>query len=182
LEPLLLNTGLDRINSTLGASSFSPTIERVVHVDRPESKYLDLTTGNYVAPRQEVGTNWNDLWTQWRAAGADADLMGTIQNGETALGIFNVSSRNVPDRMWDKPWLLDEFLAKLLTDPTSETAPAVLGREDGSATWAFHTLHHGAGLLQIVGYTENPRGVKIRYKLCKMPSAAAGGGSSNHGR
>jgi hypothetical protein len=187
LEPLLLNTGLDRINSTLGASSFGPTVERVVHVDRTESKYLDLTTGNYVVPRQDVGTSLNDISRQWDAAGANADVMGSdgnpIENGETALGIFNASSRNVPDRVWDKPWLLDEFCAQLLTDPPAETSRAVFGRKDGSATWVFHTLHHGAGLLQIVSYAENPRGVKIRYKLCKLAQGVVENSApSNNGR
>jgi tRNA A-37 threonylcarbamoyl transferase component Bud32 len=189
LEPLLLNTGLDRLNSTLTASSFGPTFERVVYVDRPESAFLDLTTGNYVASPKEVdGANWMDnALTAWLAAGADADVMATLRDGDTALGICNTSSRPVSARTWNKPWLLDEVETQLLTNPPAETPGvgpvAVLWRETGPATFAFHTLRHGAGLLQIVGYTENPRGVKIRYKLCKLAQGVVESSApSNTGR
>jgi preprotein translocase subunit SecD len=40
-----------------------------------------------------------------------------------------------------------------------------------SAMWFFKTREGGMGLLQIIGFTENPRGVKIRYKLVQ-PSQA----------
>jgi hypothetical protein len=40
----------------------------------------------------------------------------------------------------------------------------LLTREQ-SATWFFKTRKGSIGLLQITGFTENPRGVKIRYKL-----------------
>ena len=39
------------------------------------------------------------------------------------------------------------------------------------ATYAIQTREGGRGILQITGFTENPRGVKIRYKLVQ-PSAA----------
>jgi hypothetical protein len=34
-----------------------------------------------------------------------------------------------------------------------------------TATFYFRTREGGMGLLQITGFTDNPRGVKIRYKL-----------------
>lgn len=39
------------------------------------------------------------------------------------------------------------------------------GRGELPVTFAFKTREGGRGLLQITGFTENPRGVKIRYKL-----------------
>ena len=36
------------------------------------------------------------------------------------------------------------------------------------ATWLFKTREGGMGLVQITGFTENPRAVKIRYKLVQM--------------
>jgi hypothetical protein len=38
-------------------------------------------------------------------------------------------------------------------------------RSDEPTTWLFKTREGGMGILQITGFTENPRGVKIRYKL-----------------
>ncbi len=52
--------------------------------------------------------------------------------------------------------------------------------EDGvlPKTFIFHTRAGNSGILQITGFTENPRGVKIRYKLVQndaesKPAAAA---------
>ena len=185
LSWLLLETGLERLNSTLNASSFGPTFERVVYVARPESAFLDLATGNYVvSPKDVDAANWTDsALTKWLAAGADADVMATFLDGDTALAICTTSSRPVPDQTWDKPWLLDEVQTQLLTNAPTETpgaGPVVVYSRKSGSTLVFHTLRHGAGLLQIVGYTENPRGVKIRYKLAL--GAAGGGTPSNKAR
>jgi len=51
----------------------------------------------------------------------------------------------------------------------------ILFSEDGifPKTYIFHTREGGAGILQITGFTENPRGVKIRYKLVQNGQASA---------
>jgi hypothetical protein len=36
------------------------------------------------------------------------------------------------------------------------------------ASWLFKTREGGTGILQITGFTENPRGVKIRCKLVQQ--------------
>jgi hypothetical protein len=44
-------------------------------------------------------------------------------------------------------------------------------------TFAFKTSRGGSGVLQVTGYTDNPRGVKIRYKLVQArPAASTGSG------
>ena len=183
LEPLLLEAGLDRLNST----RFGPAFERVVYVDRQESKFLDLTTGHYVVSPEDVGTNWSGALTQWISGGTDADVMAAGVNGlegAPVLDTLNAAIRPVSNRAWDKPWLLDADETCVLTNPPSGASVMdVLSRDTVPATYAFHTLRHGAGLLQIVGYTENPRAVKIRYKLCKPAlGVVAVETSTNHGR
>jgi hypothetical protein len=43
---------------------------------------------------------------------------------------------------------------------------AVMDSETNSSkTWFFQTREGSMGILQITGFTENPRGVKLRYKL-----------------
>ena len=37
-------------------------------------------------------------------------------------------------------------------------------------TYIFHTRAGGVGLLQIIGFAENPPGVKIHYKLVQPAS------------
>ena len=48
----------------------------------------------------------------------------------------------------------------------------MLMSEDGELpkTFIFKTGSGGMGILQITGFTENPRGVKIRYKLVEHGS------------
>jgi hypothetical protein len=48
--------------------------------------------------------------------------------------------------------------------------------ESDTPTYLFQTREGGMGILQITGYTENPRGVKLRYKLVQN----GGGGNSSH--
>jgi serine/threonine protein kinase len=51
-------------------------------------------------------------------------------------------------------------------DSTSPGGPLVnLLMLKQSAMWFFKTREGGMGILQITGFTDNPRGVKIRYKL-----------------
>ncbi|HMP82256.1 MAG TPA: hypothetical protein PKA41_06050 [Verrucomicrobiota bacterium] len=45
--------------------------------------------------------------------------------------------------------------------------------DDPEQAWVFKTREGGIGMLQITGYTENPRGVKIRYKLVQAGPVAS---------
>jgi tRNA A-37 threonylcarbamoyl transferase component Bud32 len=47
----------------------------------------------------------------------------------------------------------------------------LLTREQ-SSTWFFKTREGSVGILQITGFTENPRGVKLRYKLVQNGAAS----------
>jgi hypothetical protein len=76
----------------------------------------------------------------------------------------------------------------------SETAPEQLDRDIANAaaervpllkitakgklpTYGFKTSEGARGIFQITGVTENPRGVKIRYKLVQSSSQYTGRGS-----
>jgi hypothetical protein len=50
-----------------------------------------------------------------------------------------------------------------LTDATQDSV--TLHATNAPAVWLFKTREGGTGILQITGFTENPRGVKLRYKL-----------------
>ena len=46
------------------------------------------------------------------------------------------------------------------------------GRGELPATYAFKTREGGMGILQIVGFTGKPKGVKIRYKMVQSAALA----------
>ena len=47
-------------------------------------------------------------------------------------------------------------------------------------SFLFRTSEGGAGVLQITTYTENPHGLKIRYKLVQEPDQARKTSSSSN--
>ena len=47
-------------------------------------------------------------------------------------------------------------------------------RRSPPLTFAFQTRNGELGILQVIRYTEDPRGMRIRYKLAQLPSVAPG--------
>ncbi len=64
---------------------------------------------------------------------------------------------------WDR--LPATAIAGRLQDVEKLDAPALQTWGKLPSTWVFRTREGGLGLLQITGFTEKPRGVKLRYKM-----------------
>ncbi|HNT56144.1 MAG TPA: hypothetical protein PKG95_15610, partial [Anaerolineaceae bacterium] len=64
---------------------------------------------------------------------------------------------------------LPEIPANRLSSQFGDSVPGrpvpISGKGDLPATYLFQTREGSRGVLQIVGFTDEPRGVKIRYKL-----------------
>jgi hypothetical protein len=58
-------------------------------------------------------------------------------------------------------WMSESSLTNTVQDSV------ILHATNTPATWLFVTREGGMGVLQITGFTENPRGVKLRYKLAQ---------------
>lgn len=70
----------------------------------------------------------------------------------------------VPPQAWNET--TTRILGQLRRSPRRETV--LINTEDSMPpTWLFQTREGSIGILQITGFTENPRGVKIRYKLVR---------------
>jgi tRNA A-37 threonylcarbamoyl transferase component Bud32 len=181
IEQALLAAGLERMNSVLTASSFGPPVECVVEVDHPERAFFSLNAGEYVKPPPAVDpADWRSLrLNQWLAAGANADVMATLDHGEPRLALCEMAScRPVADEAWNRPWLLNDVEVQVLTNwsmarpPGQEGPVIVLGGAEPPTTWVFQSRHGLAGLLQVLRLTDNPPKVKFRYK-CLLPKVAA---------
>ena len=80
------------------------------------------------------------------------------------LGCFETATERVGNERWE------QMAAREIAAELSHVFPFTNGnylaaRSDEPTTWLFKTREGGTGILQITGFTENPRGVKIRYKL-----------------
>jgi hypothetical protein len=101
----------------------------------------------------------------WRETGVDA--MGDTSPHIRGLLGLEMAAVPVPNEEWDRlpPSQLDYYLIA-----SAPGTPVTMSGKGGlPATYAVKTREGGRGLLQILGFTSNPPGVKIRYKLLQEP-------------
>jgi serine/threonine protein kinase len=159
------------------APEFGPVIERVVKDDGAGSNFfIDLDTGKLLSPPADLKLPGADPRNQeaflaWvRESGIDA-------MGETSLSVkglvgMELIARPVPGPLWEK--LTPQALpadAAFSSQRTAATATHLSAKGELPETFLFKTREGGVGLLQITGFTENPHGVKIRYKLVQATPA-----------
>jgi hypothetical protein len=145
--------------------SFGPVVERVVEqCCEPDFEWFDLDKGiAFSAGNLSEDINDPALEAWLRKSGGDvAANSGSspdlISRGDDFISLPVLAS------LWDSA------SAEKIWQLAAEARPAkkiALMLSDGKfpATFVFKTREGGTGLLQITGFTENPRGVKIRYKL-----------------
>jgi hypothetical protein len=104
-------------------------------------------------------TNW-ESWDDLTPAQVQKDV-AVIEWGRK---VDAAKLRNLP---WPEAPLAGGIVnSAAQLDSTSSGGPLVnLLTLKQSAMWFFKTRKGGMGILQITGFTENPRGVKLRYKL-----------------
>src|SRR5207302_9138499 len=86
---------------------------------------------------------------------------------EHALNVFNMVALPIDDRTFDLLAPSALVNAELMRESSRHDQSLVAGKT--SATWIFNTREGSLGVLQITGFTDKPRGVKIRYKLVEQP-------------
>ena len=161
---------------------FGPVIERVVNLESllgTNSTFfaIDFDSGRLVtlAPDVDISpfANGHDYL---EAKGADAMSLLTISNRNASglLCINGTFAMRVDATNWDNTSAdrVKTIAAKLPLDTSlnkvqMESVTVMLISEDGifPKTFLFKTGAGGTGILQINGFTGDPRGIKIRYKL-----------------
>jgi len=157
-------TGDAKVGVSGQTAAFGPVIERVVEEPvAPEFKWFDLDTGRNVSSPafpEDVEDSVVEAWM--RKVGVD--VAANLQSRAIVARGGGFVALPVQSNLWQ-----------------TATAPAVTGllsqaRSDGNispmrantvlpGTFLFKTREGSEGILQILGFTEQPRGVKIRYKL-----------------
>jgi hypothetical protein len=152
-------------------TTFGPVLERVV------TGALDFDSGKTGAvpvPGDASGKDGLDrVLTNIKAfERASWDFM---LDPEIPGEIFGVGMKSLPlaAASWDG--LNVEQFARQITATPEQQFIDFSSATNFPATYGFQTREGGRGILQITGFTENPRGVKIRYKLVQngKPANAA---------
>jgi hypothetical protein len=157
-----------------GTATFGPVIELVVNDESVVwGSCLDLDTGAILSPPQAlIGTHFDDEQVLAWVRENGVDLVGeTNRPGIRGFMAYGMMVLGVSDRAWEDPAELPGPLAA--SGPANLTT--VRGEGQLPVTYMFRTREGATGVLQIVGFTEDPPGARIRYKLRSgtQPAAAA---------
>lgn len=134
--------------------AFGPVIERVVN-----DAGIDFDTGKVLSPPVKEDLAGKSL-TEWFAE-AGVDAAGGPRFSVSGLRGIDMNVMPISNEGWDQISRNDVMVrhqkwARLIH---------ISGEGDLPATFSFNTREGGVGLLQILEFTEEPKGVKIRYKL-----------------
>lgn len=174
-------------NPPAGVMPFAAAIERVlssVTAQRP-IKGEDFDNGREIEVPAEVEKADEQPFFHW-LAGQGVDLLAFAHNQSWDLWVAPKLS-SVPPGLWDRP-VEAELMAALESgaaglvrvEPDEKSGFVSYGLGSDRVlplTFAFRTRAGGVGLLQIVEFTQSPRGIKIRYKLAAPAGSPADTGS-----
>jgi len=154
-------------NRAVGRLGFSPVIERTVEVSMPPLwSWFDIDIGQSVWAAQHHDANMEAAeYVGWTNC-VGADFRAVEQAGRCGLDAGNTGGLLAPadQSYWDS--LSADMLPSLIAHFSNQVmAPRMLSKSELPATLAFKSREGNEGVLQITGFTENPRGVQIRYKL-----------------
>jgi protein kinase-like protein/Leucine Rich Repeat (LRR) protein len=155
------------------AATFGPAIERSLNVnDRGYSDTLDLDSG-MTAATPLMQSPWNRETNEVVPAG----ILIVPRNAGHPLIVMGTSTMIAPlpwaDDTWNGEYGLDEATVAgasvvNLGQTINATGAIATGAGEFPQSFIFKTQSGKAGLLQVIGLTDNPRGVKIRYKLVSL--------------
>ncbi|MBN2437533.1 MAG: biopolymer transporter ExbD, partial [Deltaproteobacteria bacterium] len=154
-------------------ASFGPVIEQVVYDDvSGRDCFVDFDTGKLLTPPMSLkGVNGGiETWVREQGIDAGSDF-------DKTPGLLGIDMIAIPlDFEMDEAVghsLLAKSAMAMLTHGKPGYPVKISGQGERSNSYAFQTREGGKGILQITGFSENPRGVKIRYKLVERTSGPA---------
>ena len=97
------------------------------------------------------------------------DAIGNSDRKTRGLVGFGLVVVDVPNGWWPNP-PMDRIRDELRAAERAEWPKVVMAAtDDGPKSFLFKTRAQGMGILQIVGFTDEPtKGVKIRYKMVQQ--------------
>ena len=149
--------------------AFGLVIERTVN-HSGENCMIDFDTGKLFPGTlpTEVTAKGSEAVSQW-VAKQGIDAGGGMQPEIMGLIAFDLIAFPAPNEYWESKTptslLADRENAFKVSKPGNPVYLSTRGVVP--ATWTFRTREGGVGILQILGLTDKPKGVKIRYKMVR---------------
>jgi len=149
---------------------FDPVVEITINdnVAVGKNSNIDFDTGR-LFPRPE---NWQQLsdddWQRWiEKTGVDAS--GATRSTVRGLMCEGMVFIPMTNSYWDK-FRADSLAASDLWKMGKPGRPAYMSAQGQlPVTYMFKTREGGIGILQITGFNDKPKGVKLRYKMLQKP-------------
>ena len=111
-----------------------------------------------------------------RAQDIDLVYYARTDSGDSGVGAYDLRLAKVPNAQFDS--MDADGLVKALSG-VERTEGGLMSVRDGlPVTYVFETRRGLGGVLQITGFTDNPRGVKIRYKLVQPAASGSSAAKS----
>jgi hypothetical protein len=164
--------------------AFGPVIERVVYdLSTGSNCFLSFETGALLIPTEKfIDAEDMRVWSEQHGADLVADDV-RYPVGARALTLLGGCSTGT--EIWNRVTAesvvktAQETEARLAGIPNRLPISVIAAATNSTASFVFKTRRGRMGLLQITGFTDTPRGVKIRYKLVHvgMPNQSSVGGN-----
>jgi len=168
------------ISKTVQRLGFGPVIERVVNDnDSGQDCLIDFDTGRLYTPPPETRARDVDRdavygWVVKRGI----DAVAEISRSTRGLDGWEIVALPVSEERWESlPSEVVKEVAQAKAPPLPRSRKPkvkISAKEDLPGTYFIKTREGGIGTLQILGFTDDPPGVKIRYKMVKMGSLGFG--------
>jgi len=177
------------------AFAFGPLTERVIYdaAESTEHVFLDLDSGNFPKPPSDLhtllSTRFHGAITKPREADAQierwaaisgADLMIGATSPDASLALFGgtVLFPGIPFEQVTPDLIVRLGVQAMAQNQETMQPPAPLvlfGRAgaEGKDPIIFQTREGSVGVLQVMDTSENPRSVKVRYRLVYTPLPGA---------
>ena len=146
---------------------FSEVVELTVNDDGEKiNMFADLDAGKLVTPPDTLNNNDENAVLRWIKENG-IDVMGETASSVHGLIDFNMYAARVDNYLWDAgPLEFTDRLMVRIDDPVLLSVENLL-----PVTYLTKTSEYKMGILQILGFVENPKGIKIRYKLLNKEAA-----------
>jgi hypothetical protein len=153
--------------------SFGPVIERVVADSKADFKteaertnlatMIDFDSGSLLAGPSAIWKEGAKAQRSWMETNG-VDALGVIPQVNGLVGL-DMKVAAMPPSAWDQ--VPEPDFTNQLAGVTAQETTVLSGQVGSVSTWFFQTRKGRMGILQITGLADNPRGVKVRYKLAQ---------------